>query len=190
MSPSSSRLEGVLVEVFREQRPRLWAFLRRGAGSAAEDLLQETFLRAWDHRSRLAGESRGEEREGARRFIWRVARNLVIDEIRAKQRSREAPRTVEAEKVPAPGHERPVMISDALRAIRETVETLPNARARDCIRLWLKGEDNRAIARAMSLGIDQVRGLLQRGKSELIRRASAKLSAPVAEPVAEEGGSR
>ena len=89
MSPSGSRIEGVLVEVFREQRPGLWGFLCRADAGAAEDLLQETFLRAWDHRARLAGRSAEEERESARRYLWRIVRNLTIDEIRMKQRRRE-----------------------------------------------------------------------------------------------------
>lgn len=177
------------MEVFREQRARLWAFLARGAAGSAEDLLQETFLRAWDHRSRLAGPGRHEEREGARRYLWRVARNLVIDEIRMKQRSRQADRPVDPDRVLVAGHEGRVLLSDAGRALRETLATLPNPRARQCLSLWLEGGDIRSIAGRLRVGPEQVRGILQRGKAELIRRASARFQVPEPAPAAGKGGS-
>lgn len=180
----------MLAEVFREQRPGLWGFLARGAGGSAEDLLQETFLRVWDHRESLRGDTEQAEREGARRYLWRVARNLMIDEIRMRQRRGEIGTGMEPDGIASPSHEAEVVFADAVRAMRETVGTLPNRRARRCLQLWLDGLDVVSISRHLSLSIDQVRGLLQRGRSEVIRRASKRLRIRPVQPAPEGGEAR
>ncbi len=188
--PPGSRTEAVLAEVFREQSPGLWGFFLRGASESAEDLLQETFLRVWDHRESLRGESEQAEREGARRYIWRVARNLMIDEIRMRQRRGETGAGMDPDGIASPSHESEAVLADAVRAVRETVETLTNRRARRCLQLWLDGQDVISISRRLSLGIDQVRGLLQRGRSEVIRRASKRLRVRPVRPAPERGEAR
>lgn len=54
--------------------------LTHGDRQTAEDLLQETMLRAWRHVDRLPTEFAGE-----RRWLFTVARRLVIDLVRARQ---------------------------------------------------------------------------------------------------------
>jgi RNA polymerase sigma factor (sigma-70 family) len=178
VSPERTAAEASLIEVFREQREALWAFFRRGAGEPAEDLLQECFVRIWDHRESLAGMTGEEDRDGIRRYLWRAARNLMIDEIRMRHRSRErsGPESgsgkIEGAANGRPGPEDEVAFADAVRVVHETVRALPNERIRRCLQLWLDGGDVRSIAGEVALGVDQVRGLLQRGRSELIRRAA------------------
>lgn len=55
----------------------LWRYARRltGDGSRAEDIVQETLLRAWQH-PEVAGDT-------ARAWLFTVARNLVIDQSRS-----------------------------------------------------------------------------------------------------------
>ena len=169
----SARLR--MVGVFREQRPRLWGFLVRNLEdrATAEDLMQEAFLRVWDHRAEIASASEADEREAARRYLWRVTRNLVIDEIRSRVRRRDR------EEEPPPGSasrpDREVEHADCLRAVRETAARLPNRRVRECMELWMSGESLADIAEKSGLGLGQVRGLLQRGKAEVVLRATTRL---------------
>ncbi len=60
----------------------LWSFclrLTRGDAGRAEDIAQETLLRAWKHPSVL-----GREPEGVRAWLFTVARNVAIDSWRAR----------------------------------------------------------------------------------------------------------
>lgn len=60
----------------------LWSFclrLTRGDASRAEDIAQETLLRAWKHPSVL-----GREPDGVRAWLFTVARNVAIDSWRAR----------------------------------------------------------------------------------------------------------
>ena len=72
-----------------------------------------------------------------------------------------------------PGPEEEIELADSLRVIRDAVDQLENDRVRRCVQLWLGGSDVQGIARQRGLSAGQVRGLLQRGRSEIIRRAAA-----------------
>jgi RNA polymerase sigma-70 factor, ECF subfamily len=73
----------VMEQLHDEHAGALWGYCLRLTGhdrGRAEDLLQETLLRAW-RSSRLLDESRG----SVRSWLFTVARNLVIDEWRSKR---------------------------------------------------------------------------------------------------------
>ncbi len=172
--------EARLLNAFREQRTRLWGYIMRSLGNAetAEDLLQETFLRFWDHRDKIEGET---DAGAARRFLWRIARNLVIDEIRTRVRARvHDSQAVSPDESPSPnpGPAADMEHADCIRTVRETVERLPNRRARRCLQLWMKGHTMDGIAKEAGIAVAQVRGLLQRGKAEVIQRAGDRLAPP------------
>jgi len=72
-----------MQQLHDEHAGALWGYCLRLAGhdrARAEDLLQETFLRAWLS-SRLLDESRG----SVRSWLFTVARNLAIDEWRTRR---------------------------------------------------------------------------------------------------------
>jgi RNA polymerase sigma-70 factor, ECF subfamily len=175
---AASRTDGLLLEVFREQRGRIWGFLLRGAGeaAAAEDLIQEAFLRAWDHREALEGA----DREGVRRYLWRVTRNLMVDEIRLRQRrrGREARDPIGEPVDPAPGVAEELEWGQALEVVRETVGRVKSPEGRRCLELWLEGLSPAGIAERTGLGAGRVRGLVQRARAEVVLKASNRLRAP------------
>lgn len=67
--------------VHEEHAGELFGFALRALGDrgAAEDLVQETFLRAW-----LRAETYRPARGSVRTWLFAIARNLAIDELRAR----------------------------------------------------------------------------------------------------------
>ncbi|MEV8379137.1 sigma-70 family RNA polymerase sigma factor [Kribbella sp. NPDC056861] len=66
----------------RESLHRYVTSLLGQDSQSVDDIVQETFLRAWIHRSRLAADDRP-----VRMWLFRVARNLVVDQYRRDLRS-------------------------------------------------------------------------------------------------------
>ena len=82
-SSTSSGPVALMQQLHDEHAGALWGYCLRLTGhdrAHAEDLLQETLLRAW-RSSRLLDESRG----SVRSWLFTVARNLAIDEWRTKR---------------------------------------------------------------------------------------------------------
>lgn len=82
MRTSTARDEALIRALYREHGETVLAYVRGllgGDGRKAEDIVQETLLRAWRHSDALTAES-------ARPWLFRVARNLVIDNHRSAQR--------------------------------------------------------------------------------------------------------
>ncbi len=86
VQPDSDRLSSpvaLMQQLHDEHAGALWGYCLRLTGhdrARAEDLLQETLLRAW-RSSRLLDESRG----SVRSWLFTVARNVAIDEWRTKR---------------------------------------------------------------------------------------------------------
>src|SRR5688500_13903320 len=81
-SPTSGPV-ALMQQLHDEHAGALWGYCLRLTGhdrARAEDLLQETLLRAW-RSSRLLDESRG----SVRSWLFTVARNLAIDEWRTRR---------------------------------------------------------------------------------------------------------
>lgn len=72
-----------LGALHREHAPnvlRLLVKLTHGDRETAEDLLQETMLRAWRHADSIPSEQTGQ-----RRWLYAIARRLFIDTVRAQR---------------------------------------------------------------------------------------------------------
>ncbi|MGK5550457.1 sigma-70 family RNA polymerase sigma factor [Actinomadura kijaniata] len=79
MGPTAD--EGLLRALYREHGGPLLGYVLRLTGGdrpQAEDVVQETLLRAWRHPEALAGRP-------ARPWLFTVARNLVVDAHRARR---------------------------------------------------------------------------------------------------------
>jgi RNA polymerase sigma-70 factor (ECF subfamily) len=113
---------GAIEQLHREHARALWGYVLRLTGdrAQAEDVVQETLLRAWRHDVTDDGQG------SARAWLFTVARNLVVDDARSARRRHEAP-TEEVPDLPdgpdGPDDQRvdrlfdSLVITDALRAI-------------------------------------------------------------------------
>jgi RNA polymerase sigma-70 factor, ECF subfamily len=75
-----------LVALYDAHGPSVWRYVVHLTGNpaGADDIVQETLLRAWRSPRILA-----QEPETARSWMFTVARNLVIDEVRSARRRHE-----------------------------------------------------------------------------------------------------
>lgn len=97
-----------MVELHGEHARALWAFALRLVGgdrARAEDVVQETLLRAWRDRAVLDTTT-----AGARAWLFTVARRLVIDEWRSSRANRE----VLTDEAPEPPVDDPATTADGL----------------------------------------------------------------------------
>jgi RNA polymerase sigma-70 factor (ECF subfamily) len=79
---------GLIEQLHREHATALWHYSMRLTGSdraRAEDVVQETLLRAWRH-----PESLDPARGSTRAWLFTVARRLVIDDWRSARNRRES----------------------------------------------------------------------------------------------------
>jgi RNA polymerase sigma-70 factor (ECF subfamily) len=87
----------LMQQLHDEHAGALWGYCLRLTGrdrGRAEDIVQETLLRAWRHRSVLESPPRA-----VRAWLFTVARNLVIDEWRSRRNNSE----LTVAEVPEPG---------------------------------------------------------------------------------------
>ncbi len=132
-----------------ETGPSILAYFRRRIGTAshADDLLQETFLRAWRQRERLGAAV------SPRAYLFGIARHVGLDALR-RQRLTELvdPDTLLAEEEPA--------ADDRVERVRAAVAALPETH-REPLRLKLQHELSYAeIAEVLEIPIGTVRSRL------------------------------
>ena len=143
----------------RTARP-LWAYLARvsGSGSLADDLLQESYLRF------LCAMNRGQDEESRRRYLFRIASNLLRDHWRRP--------------VPAALEEVPEFAApDARHSERIDSQSilgpaLAQMKPRERQLLWLayaEGSSHREIAEITGLGVASIRLLLFRARKKMAR---------------------
>lgn len=183
MEPARTDSDTLLLRVFREQRPRMWGFLRRRVDeeTAAAELLNETLLDAWDSRADLGAALLRGDRDAARRFVWRSLRNHITDALRAQTRRRKGTESLRA--VGAAGEKQPELSAgpthtECLAAVREVLESVGNRRLRQCLRRWFDGSDLADLARDTGLPVGELRELIRQGRREVLLRSSHRLQNP------------
>lgn len=122
---------------------------------AAEDLVQETFLRALAHMRELQGMERGPSRA----WLYKTARNLFIDQ--ARRRSREVPESREV-------MEQASFEEDLSQAmVAQLVGRLPEAERAIFILRYFEGYNARELGEIFSLPPATVRSRLASAKGRL-----------------------
>ncbi len=129
----------------------------------AEDIAQETFLRAWQR----AGDF--EPRARLTTWLFTIAKNLALDRLRAQNR-KGTHLVLDEERDRAPGSERPSqLLVEKVSSIRveRAIASLPE-RQRIAICLWHEqGLSNPEIATVLSCSVEAVESLLARGRRAL-----------------------
>ena len=142
---------------------RRYVHRRVGERQAAEDLLQEIFVRVQAHRGELR------EHDRVAPWVFRIARNVVIDHLRARDRNRTAALQAEPEAVPKETED------DEMRAarvalgawLRAMIDTLPPHYA-EAVRLAdLEGVSQAEAARRLGLSHSGFKSRVQRGRAQL-----------------------
>jgi RNA polymerase sigma factor (sigma-70 family) len=158
-------------ELAERKLPRVLALARRMLAdpTEAEDVAQETFLRAW--------RAAADWRPGKARFdtwLHRVALNLCYDRLRLRQRSGGEPPDRPDE---GPGPDRGLHASDVGRRVEAALAALP-LRQREAVVLIHYQELSAAEASGlMGVSIEALESLLSRGRRAL-RAALADLREP------------
>jgi len=152
--------------------PRLMSLAQRMLGEAAEaeDVVQETFLRAWKQAPAW--------KPGAAKFdtwLHRVALNLCYDRLRRRREVLMDEPPELADDGPAP--DRGLEAQDVGRRVAEAMARLPD-RQREAITLChYQDMTNIEAAALMGLSVDALESLLARGRRGL-RAALADMSQP------------
>jgi RNA polymerase sigma-70 factor (ECF subfamily) len=148
-------------------------YLETGDAHLAEDLVQETYLRAFRSIHQVEGAA------GFRRWLLTVAQTVAIDSFRRQGRLRRAEPRRESQSVlgsvPAPEPEDPVRVEQR-EQVRVVLQSLPEEYRLPLTLRYLEGADYETIQMQLGLSAGSLRGLLYRGLQLL--RKSVKLEVP------------
>ena len=147
--------------LFDEHHQRLYQLARRLTGSAEEarDLVQDCFLRAFRHPTRLPATD-----SGAEAWLVRILVNLCRDRHRRFQVRRRAAETVLAEAPPATGGEEPLL---ARAAVRTALATLDARRRAVVVLHELEDRPIKEVARLLGIAPVTARWHLSKARRQL-----------------------
>jgi RNA polymerase sigma-70 factor (ECF subfamily) len=162
--PSTPSLE----EAYLAHRERLLRFLRaRGAGDAAEDLLQDLWLRLAAAPDPVAAAGIG--------YMMRAADRLMIDRYRSQhQAARRDKAWAETQPgvaegvAPAPGPERELAARHELARVQQAIAELPPRTAAILRRHRIDGITQRAIADEFAVSLSTVEADLRRAYAKIL----------------------
>jgi len=136
---------GALMEVY--WRPMVaFALGRVQSQDAAEDLVQETFVRLWEHRRQIRPEA------SPRSYLYRVLRNLITDTFRRRHlferfsffKSQQDP-------VDVPSPQAVLEVDELSRAAERAIAALPERRREVFVLAHLHNLSHREVAEALGI---------------------------------------
>ncbi len=142
-------------DAYAQHSRALWTYIYRvvGNGADADDIVQEAFLRM------LRADVSAADAEHWRRYLYRVASNLVVDRWRGRRHEQDREMTSEPASAP-PRYENDAAVAKIF------AELTPRERAL----LWLayvEGESHDEIASSLGVGRRGVRVMLFRARRRL-----------------------
>ena len=154
------------AELTRRHFDGLYGFFRSKLGGEVDDLVQDALLRALETRRK------GTQIEDVRAYVFAVARNLLVDRLRQRQRSFDATVTSLADLGPTPSaavarREQERLLLEALRTIPVDHQILLE------LYYWeqMEGEE---IAAVLGIPHGTVRSRIRRGQEQL-RKALGRM---------------
>lgn len=163
----SAPADRLTEQTWREVIAQLRTFVRHRIADPhrADDLVGEILLRI--HRSLGAVD----DRERLLHWVFRIARNAVIDEYRRAGRDRERPVAFPAEEpddAPAPGDEDPDgAMHELARCLRPLLSGLPPDQRRAVELIDLDGWPQARAARSEGVSLSGMKSRVQRGRRRL-----------------------
>jgi RNA polymerase sigma-70 factor (ECF subfamily) len=159
-------------ELVRRHAPLLLRFVARMLRdeTEAEDVVQETCLRLWQHARDYSPKAR------VTTWLHRIAHNLAVDRLRARGRLDPLP---DSEQMPESARQ-PSLLDEKRRALAlsEALAELPERQATAVVLVHLHGLSGAEAAEVMGVGEQALESLLARGrralKGELVRGAKAR----------------
>jgi RNA polymerase sigma-70 factor (family 1) len=155
--------EESFTHVFKALCPALCWYSKRltGDGAAAEDIVQEAFVKIWERRSQFF------QFAVLKSYLYTTVRNDSLQSIRRQNRKQQKERTAGA-----PDEERSkledLIRAEVFRELNAGVQTLP-PQCRKVITLFLQGKNTREVAETLQISSDNVKAQKGRGL-ELLRR--------------------
>jgi len=156
------------VAAYRELVGRHAAKLRRFAekllrdATEAEDVVQETFLRLWQHAGDYSPQAR------VTTWLHRIAHNLAVDRLRGRGR---LAALGDDDDIPISAPQ-PVLLDQARRAhaLEAALATLPERQAAALTLVHLHGLSGAEACQVLGIGAEALESLLARGRRQLKAR--------------------
>jgi RNA polymerase sigma-70 factor (ECF subfamily) len=143
-----------LVERYREPLQRHCRWMMRRHEPAAEDIIQQTFLRLW------ISVQRGDEIEHLRAWLYRTSRNLATDTIRRARACAELPDELHGAES---AHEQFERRADAFGAL-ELLASLPDRQREAIVQTAIHGRSYADVGRQLGVTEGAVTQLVHRGR--------------------------
>ena len=166
----SSRLSRELDRAVRERGERLRAVTSRAGAEEADDLAQESLLRTVEAGTKAVVEA-------PLHLLFRIARNAVIDRLRAKARTAALfrPGLADAEGIDAAANpERILIASERLRRALATIDAMPPKRREVFLLHRLEGLSYPQIARRIGISIKTVEKHMALAMAQLSREVDGE----------------
>ncbi len=160
----AARTEATVTPLVEEHIAAVYRYALRLAGRAdvAEELAQETMLRAWRHRARLR------EPRAARLWLLRIAGNLWTDQLRRK---RFRPQALEAEPpCPGPSPGRAAGERENVQRALAAMDELPPRQRQVMYLATCEGLSHAEVAEVLGIDEGAVKSNLSLARRELRRR--------------------
>lgn len=152
-SPTAVTAEARMCRLNAEHSRPLLSFLlglTGGERTAAEDLLQETMIRAWRHLDSVPTET-----ENARRWLFTVARRVAIDAVRMRRARPAETHVLDLNRIPATDDIPDTVV--AIDALRRAVGSLSHIHRRILSELYFEGRSTRETAQRLGVPVGTVK---------------------------------